>query len=92
MGRFCCHARDMEVGSKPFNAVSKANGLKRLGMLLHLIGVPKAVECKTQDVRRGHAQDLVEAGGTLVEPLAAGEWGYALWHGPPLCLHDTPML
>ncbi len=39
-----------------------------------MIGVAKAKEYRTHDLRRGHGQDLVESGATLAELLAAGEW------------------
>ena len=45
-----------------------------LRALLAAAGVPHADQYRSHDLRRGHAQDLVELGATLAEILAAGEW------------------
>ena len=38
---------------------------------LQIVDAPKY---RTQDLRRGHAQDLLESGATLGEILRAGQW------------------
>ena len=42
--------------------------------LLALVGVQNVMAHRTHDLRRGHCQDLIESGATLVEVLRAGEW------------------
>ena len=48
--------------------------------ILRLIGVVAPQSYSTQDMRSGHAQDMVEQGRTLVEILAAGEWRSSAFH------------
>ena len=71
----CCIAnrRTVPVGDKPFS-VRPASALADMRALLAEAKVKNAWEYRTHDLRRGHAQDLVEAGGTLAEVLRAGEW------------------
>ena len=66
--------RSLPTGARPFAGVDSKSGLARLRLLIDLIGVAKAKEYRTHDLRRGHGQDLVESGATLAELLAAGEW------------------
>ena len=66
--------RSLPIGARPFAGVDSKSGLARLRLLIDLIGVAKAKEYRTHDLRRGHGQDLVESGATLAELLAAGEW------------------
>ncbi len=42
--------------------------------MLGRLEVEMAGEYRTHDLRRGHAQDLVEANAPLYQILAAGEW------------------
>ena len=41
---------------------------------LILLGVPNATEFGLQSFRRGHAQQILDDGGTLVDVLRAGQW------------------
>ena len=38
------------------------------------MGVPNAQLFRSQDMRRGHAKDLQDAGKSIKEILSAGEW------------------
>jgi hypothetical protein len=49
-------------GSKVFGGVTAANALSTLRFILVQMGVEQASEYRTHDLRRGHAQDLVESG------------------------------
>lgn len=49
-------------GSKVFGCVTAANALSTLRFILVQMGVEQASEYRTHDLRRGHAQDLVESG------------------------------
>ncbi len=64
----------MPEGARPFAAINKARALADLRAMLKAIGVAEAECFRTHDVRRGHAEDLLESGAPLVEILRAGEW------------------
>ena len=49
-------------GSKVFGCVTAANALSTLRFILVQMGVEHAADYRTHDLRRGHAQDLVESG------------------------------
>ena len=72
-GRLRVH-RSLPAGSQPFCDVTPASALVCLRALLHLLGVDDADGYGTHDMRRGHAEDLLERGAGLGEILRAGEW------------------
>ena len=41
-----------------------------------LLGYPKAQSYRTQDLRRGHTEDQVDAGYSIEQILKEGEWRY----------------
>ena len=49
-------------GDKLFGEVSAASALGILRSALAMLQVPEAESYRTHDLRRGHAQDLVESG------------------------------
>lgn len=57
-----------------FGGISAAAALRTLREMLAALGVQGAGLFRLHDLRRGHAKDLQEAGATLAEILAAGEW------------------
>ena len=58
-----------------FEGISAAAALRTLREMLAALGVQEAGLSRLHDLRRGHAKDLQdEAGATLAEILAAGEW------------------
>ena len=65
---------DLPVGTRPFADISAASSLSTLRFLLGQLGVKDAALYRTHDLRRGHALDLQQRGGTLREILQAGEW------------------
>jgi hypothetical protein len=52
-------------GSKVFGGVTAATALNTLRFILVQMGVVQASDYRTHDLRRGHAQDLVESGRGL---------------------------
>ena len=64
----------MPVKTKPFAHISPAGALSSLRRNLQAIDVEDAHDYGTHAMRRGHAQDLVQRGASLVEILHAGEW------------------
>ena len=48
-----------------FGCVTAANALSTLRFILVQMGVEQASDYRTHDLRRGHAQDLVESGAPL---------------------------
>ena len=62
------------IGSESFAIFSPAVALRWLRVLLGRMGVPQARAYRTHDLRRGHAQDLVDNGANLAEILQAGQW------------------
>ena len=69
-----CVLWSLPVGSRPFAHISADAALKQLRTLLAALGVVEADSFRTHDLRRGHAQDMVESGAKLVEILRAGDW------------------
>jgi hypothetical protein len=59
---------------KPFIGISAGEALKVLRFILVQLNVKEAVQYRTHDLRRGHAQDLLESGAPLWTILQAGEW------------------
>ena len=57
-----------------FGCVRAATALSTMRFILVQMGVEQASDYRTHDLRRGHAQDLVESGAPLATILAAGEW------------------
>lgn len=64
----------LPVGTKPFSDITAAGSLSTLRFFLAQLGVKDAALYRTHDLRRGHALDLQQRGGTLREILQAGEW------------------
>ena len=67
--------RSLPDGAEAFPGVTAAGALWSLRVVLKSVGVRCAGQYRTHDLRRGHAQDMLESGATLVEILRAGEWG-----------------
>ena len=61
-------------GTEPFKGISAASALSALRGFPTEIGVKDAALYRTHDLRRGHALDLQQRGGSLREILEAGEW------------------
>ena len=61
-------------GTALFAGISPADALHTLRFLLKKMGVQKAREYRTHDLRRGHAVDLQLSKAPLFEILEAGEW------------------
>ena len=64
----------LPVGTRPFADISAGSSLSTLRFSLGQLGVRDAALYRTHDLRRGHALDLQQRGGTLREILQAGEW------------------
>ena len=62
------------VGTKPFQDITPAKSLKTLRMLLGKLCVNDAFAYRCHDIRRGHANDMLQRGRSLYEILMAGEW------------------
>ena len=61
-------------GTQPFVAIGANGDMRGLRSCLATLGVPDAEAFRTQDLRRGHAEDMRLAGSTLGEILRAGDW------------------
>ena len=66
--------RSLPCGTSPFAGISSARALADLRELLGTLDVAKASLYRTHDLRRGHAQDIVDRGGTKAELLGLGDW------------------
>ena len=64
----------LPVGTKPFQGITPAKSLKTLRMMLDRLGVQGAFAYRCHDIRRGHANDMLQRGRSLYEILMAGEW------------------
>jgi len=65
---------ELPCGTKPFQHISAQRARDALKRYLLDMGVAGASEHWLHDLRRGHAQDLLDSGARLNEILAAGEW------------------
>ena len=64
----------LPVGTHPFEGITPAKALCTLRMLLERLGVKGARAHRCHDIRRGHANDMLQRGRSLYEILMAGEW------------------
>ena len=58
----------------PFQALTGQTALCTLRDRIKRLGSPCAASYRLHDFRRGHAQDLADAGAHLTEILHAGQW------------------
>ena len=61
-------------GRKPFSHFSANYARAELKRRIALAGCAEPEQYTLHDMRRGHAQDLVENGGSLQQILSAGQW------------------
>ena len=66
--------RAIPPGIQPFAGITRDRALRYLRRFLDRIGVDQPDDYGTQDLRRGHNEDLVRAGKTWQEILLAGGW------------------
>ena len=64
----------MPTGTEPWQGISASEALLRLRRVLHHLRVPEATSYRTQDLRRGHAEDMRQSGAPLADILKAGQW------------------
>lgn len=64
----------MSPGTAPFKAVTPGVANRELRRALREIGLVHGGKYVSHDIRRGHAQDLLECDRPLVEILRAGDW------------------
>ena len=67
-------ARTKQSGEPAFPGVTPHAALQVMRATLHAVGVADAKSYGTHALRRGHAQDMLESGASLVEILLAGDW------------------
>ena len=66
--------KELPVGTKLFDGLSRATALSNLRRRLTKVGVENPEAYRLHDMRRGHAQDLVIRGASLSTILRAGGW------------------
>jgi len=66
--------QSLPAGTSLFAGISPKSALAALRDCLHIMGVSNFALYRTHDLRRGHAQDMVNWGARLCEILAAGQW------------------
>ena len=64
----------VKPGARPFAGITRDRALQYLRRLLARLGVEQPESYGTQDLRRGHNEDLVRAGKKWQEILWAGGW------------------
>ena len=70
---FSCE-RGSGTGEAPFVGFSPGQANIALREVMGLLGYAKAQHYCTHDLRRGHAEDQLEAGCGIEQILADGEW------------------
>ena len=68
------YVESMAHGCPLFRSINEYTAPSKLRQRLAKLGVARAQDYRTHDMRRGHAQDLLESGSSLREILSAGEW------------------
>ena len=68
------YLKEFSSGARPFLAWKPHMVLKVLRAVLEEIGMADAQAYVAHDLRRGHADDILRRGGTLIEILSAGDW------------------
>lgn len=66
--------KDKGISGPLFAHISPHRALEALKLIMSSLGVQNSEQYRTHDLRRGHAQDLVESRAPLYEILKAGEW------------------
>jgi hypothetical protein len=61
-------------GAEPWSSITSGGARDPLRRILALLHVPDAAKYRTQDLRRGHAEDMRRSGCSLAEILRAGQW------------------
>jgi hypothetical protein len=64
----------LPTGSEPWSNISPGEALHRIRRVLQRLQVANAKGYRTQDLRRGHAEDMRQSGSPLAEILKAGQW------------------
>jgi hypothetical protein len=64
----------LPIGAMPWSKISPAEALFRIRRVLQRLAVPNAKGYRTQDLRRGHAEDMRQSGSPLADILRAGQW------------------
>ena len=64
----------LDLGCRPFFGITPACALGTLREMLLTLKIVDAIMYRTHDLRRGHAADIQQNGGTIQEILTAGEW------------------
>ena len=65
---------EFSPGEQPFLAWKPHMVLRELRAVLAELGMEEASAYVAHDLRRGHADDILRRGGTLIEILRAGDW------------------
>ena len=73
-GFACAYCRSLAVEEAPFNGFSPNQANTALREVMALLGHTNAELYRCQDLRRGHAEDQLEAGCGIDQILADGEW------------------
>ena len=86
-----CAFRKLQPGVLPFAGIDRRTVCDELRALLGVLGVSAAFMYRSQDLRRGHADDQRKGGKTLHEILIAGGWRSAGAHRSYMDLNDLEM-
>lgn len=65
---------ECEGGQRPFAGITADFARSRLREILEVLQIEQACLYRTHDLRRGHAEDLVQSGCPLPQILRMGEW------------------
>ena len=68
---------ELQQGAQPFAGISSNEARAVLRRKLAQLGVPNSAAYGTHDLKRGHSEDMVRSGKTMLEILIA-----AGWHAP----------
>ena len=81
----------LKPGAQPFAGIDKRTVCDELRVLLGILDIPASFMYRSQDLRRGHADDMRKAGTPLHEILIASGWRAAGGHRPYMDMEDLEM-
>ena len=74
---------ELQHGEKMFPGISAGEALRMLRVMLTALGIAKAQQYRTHDLRRGHAKDLQLSGGLT--------WRVHAWRSGWRCVPGAPL-
>ena len=73
-----CWGRSLKVGEAPFSGYSPSQASTALRDMMEMLGYENAQAYRTQDMRKGHTEDQLQAGASIEQILKDAEWRHVV--------------